>query len=63
MYAWRPGVGKLVNAFGTNYATAIPGAADILPGDNLREAAGLDVSDFDEGRAEEDDIWRMPGCM
>lgn len=63
MYAWGPRICKLVDTFGTNNATAIPCAADIVSGDDLCEAAGLDVSDFYECGAEEDDIWWMPGSM
>ena len=63
MYARCPGIGKLVNAIGANYASAIPGAADVLPDNDLGETAGLDMSYLDEGWAKEDNIGWMPGCV
>jgi len=41
--------------------TAVPGAPYLCTWNNLREPASLDMSDFDETRIEEKDIWRMEG--
>jgi hypothetical protein len=37
-------------------AAAVPDAADVVPGDDLREPARLDVADLDEPRVEEEHV-------
>ena len=63
MDAWGPGVVEIVEAIRANESSTIPDAADILSRDNLGKAARLDMSDLDEGRSEQQDVWWMPGCM
>lgn len=40
---------------------SIPDATDIIPRDDLREPAGLNVPDLDKSRVEEEDIGLVPG--
>ena len=42
-------------------ASAVPDASHVVSGDDLDEAAGLDVSDLDESAVEEENIGCVPG--
>ena len=63
MDAWGPGVVEVVESVRTNEPSTIPDAADILSCDNLGKAARLDMSDLDECRSEQQDVWWMPCCI
>jgi len=41
-------------------ASAIPYTSYVVSGDDLDEAAGLYVTDFNESGVEEEDVWWMP---
>jgi len=42
-------------------ASAVPDASHFVSGDDLNEAAGLYVTDFDESAVEEENVGCMPG--
>ena len=44
-----------------NRASAVPGAPNVVPRNDLDEAAGLDVANFNESTVKEEDIWWVPG--
>lgn len=44
----------------TRGVAAIPDAAHIVAGNDLRETASFDVSDLDEARVEEENVGRVP---
>ena len=60
MYAWSARVVKVIEPFWTDDSATVPQAAYVEPVDNLRETPGLDVTNFNEGRGEEDDVGRVP---
>ena len=63
MHAWCAWVIEFLEALALHDTTSIPEAVNVLPGDNLSQPARLDMSDFDEGVAEEKDVGCMPSCV
>jgi len=51
----------LREGLGVTCAPAVPYTSNIISGNDLDEAAGLDVSDFDESAVEKEDVRRVPG--
>ena len=63
MHAGCARVVKLLDALALHDTTPIPETVYVLPGDYLSQPARLDMSDFDEGVAEEKDVGCMPSCV
>ena len=48
-------------SWGSVGATTVPDTPDFSSGEDLGQTAGIDVSNLDEARVKEEDVWRMQG--